>query len=383
MELPIAKNPFLEPTPACEGRTPASPYDEQARVFSRAFEVLADAIALRAFPGASVAVTDNGKLVALNSFGRFTYEASSPEVEPHTVYDLASLTKVVGATSMAMILYERGVLDLEMPVAGILSEFRGDDSRRRRVTLRHLLAHCSGLPAYEKLFLHATTREECLRAALTVPLKHDPGLCAEYSDIGFIVLGAALEQIADEPLDRFCRREVFGPLGMSHTTYTPPASSKSKIPPTEEDRTFRRRIIQGEVQDENASALGGVAAHAGLFANAADLAAFAQAILDRSGPFTRPETVAVFTGRQTSPPGTTRALGWDTPSGLSQSGSYFSSSSFGHLGYTGTSLWIDAERRISVTLLTNRTWPDRSSQAIREVRRAFHDQVFEALGARP
>ncbi|MBO0911269.1 MAG: serine hydrolase, partial [Acidobacteria bacterium] len=268
-----------------------------------------------------------------------------------------------------------------MPVAAILAEFRGDDSRRERVTSRQLLAHSSGLPAYEKLFLSAPGRDECLRAAFSVPLECDPGVRAEYSDIGFIVLGAVLERIANEPLDRFCQREVFGPLGMPHTAFNPPAAWKTRIPPTADDRTFRGRIIQGEVQDENASVLGGVAAHAGLFSNAGDMAVFALAMLNGGGPIARPESVAIFTERQTSPPGTARALGWDTPSGLSQSGSYFSSSSFGHLGYTGTSLWIDPERRISVTLLTNRTWPDRSNQAIREVRRQFHDRVIEALGA--
>jgi CubicO group peptidase (beta-lactamase class C family) len=269
-----------------------------------------------------------------------------------------------------------------MPVTGILPEFRGDDPRRDRVTSRHLLAHSSGLPAYEKLFLRAAERDECLRTALSIPLKYDPGVHAEYSDIGFIVLGAALERIANQPLDRFCQQEVFGPLGMSHTTYNPPASRKTEIPPTADDRSFRQRIIQGEVQDENASVLGGVAAHAGLFSNSADMATFAETILNGGGPIARPETIELFTERQTSPPGTARALGWDTPSGLSQSGRYFSLSSFGHLGYTGASLWIDPERRISVTLLTNRTWPDASNQAIRVVRREFHDQVIEALEKR-
>jgi serine-type D-Ala-D-Ala carboxypeptidase len=382
MESSIRKNPFLVATRRSEVPIPASHCDEQARVFSPAFEVLADAIGKRAFPGASVAVTDGGKLVALNSFGRFTYQASAPAVESNTIFDLASVTKVVATTSMAMILNERAVLDLEMPVAGILTKFRGDDSRRERVTFRHLLAHSSGLPAYEKLFLGATDQDECLSAAFSVPLKYAPGVHVEYTDIGFIVLGAALERIANEPLDRFCQREVFEPLGMSHTTYNPPACSKTQIPPTADDRTFRERIIQGEVQDENASVLGGVAGHAGLFSNAPDMATFAEAILNGGGPIARPETVEVFTERQTSPPGTTRALGWDMPSGLSQSGSYFSPSSFGHLGYTGASLWIDPERRITVTLLTNRTWPDASNQAIRDVRRQFHDQVIKALGAR-
>src|SRR5262249_5315791 len=147
--------------------------------------------------------------------------------------------------------------------------------------------------------------------------------------------------------------------------------------PTADDRTFRHRIIQGEVQDENASMLGGVAGHAGLFSTAADVAVFAEALMH--GRIVRPEVLSQFTRRETIPLGTSRALGWDTPSSPSQSGKHFSSSSFGHLGYTGTSLWIDPERHLSITLLTNRTWPDCTSQAIKYVRPRFHDAVVEAL----
>jgi CubicO group peptidase (beta-lactamase class C family) len=167
---------------------------------------------------------------------------------------------------------------------------------------------------------------------------------------------------------------------MLQTTFNPPASWKSLIPPTADDRTFRKRVIQGEVYDENASVMGGVAAHAGLFSTASDVATFAHAMLCGGAPIVRRETLAVFTRRQSSPSDTSRALGWDTPSTPSQSGKYFLPSSFGHLGYTGTSLWIDPERQLSVTLLTNRTWPDCSNQAIREVRPRFHDAVAEALG---
>jgi CubicO group peptidase (beta-lactamase class C family) len=301
-------------------------------------------------------------------------------VTPETVFDLASVSKAIATTSMAMILYERGLLDLDAPVTGIIPEFASDDSRRREVTFRMLLAHSSGLPAYEKLFLRAPTREDLIREALRVPLRTSPGTHAEYSDIGFIVLGLALERIADEPLDRFCQREVFGPLGMLQTTFNPPSAWKQRIPPTADDKTFRKRIIQGEVQDENASVMGGVAAHAGLFSTASDVATFAHAMLSGGTPIVRPETLAVFTRCESSPTGTSRARGWDTPSTPSQSGRYFSSSSFGHLGYTGTSLWIDPERQLSVTLLTNRTWPDCSNQAIREVRPRFHDAVIGALG---
>jgi CubicO group peptidase (beta-lactamase class C family) len=349
--------------------------------FRSAFGILEKAISARAFPACSLAVTLRGELVAHKACGRLTYDPASPEITTASLCDLASLTKVAATTAMAMILYERGLLDLEAAVAAIVPEFASNDAGRGDVTLRMLLAHSSGLPDYEKLFLRAESREDLLRAAFATPLAAAPGACAEYSDIGFIVLGVALERLADESLDVFCQREIFGPLGMTHTTFNPAPALKNSIPPTADDRAFRHRIIQGEVQDENASVLGGVAGHAGLFSTAEDLAVFAHALLNGGHPILRPSTVELFTRRESAPAGTSRALGWDTPSAPSQSGKYLSSRSFGHLGYTGTSLWIDPERQLSITLLTNRTWPDCQNEAIKQVRPAFHDAVIEALGS--
>jgi CubicO group peptidase (beta-lactamase class C family) len=362
--------------------TLASAFDDQDGRFSHAFMILREAISERAFPGASIAVTFQGRLVALQAFGQFTYDNHSPAVTTATLFDLASVTKVVATTAAAMLLYEQGVLDLDAPTAAIVPEFISEaehDLRRNRVSIRMLLAHSSGLPAYEKLFLKSSTRERLLQAAFVTPLKHDPGSHAEYSDIGFIVLGVVLERLADESLDRFCQREVFAPLGMTNTTFNPPKEIREKIPPSTDDQTFRHCVIQGEVQDENAGVLGGVAAHAGLFSTASDLAIFAHAMLNGGLPILRPETVALFTRREASPPGTSRALGWDTPSTPSQSGKYFGPASFGHLGYTGTSLWIDPEQQLSITLLTNRTWPDCSSQQIKFIRPRFHNAVIEAI----
>jgi serine-type D-Ala-D-Ala carboxypeptidase len=355
-------------------------YGDQDSRFGNAFFALQQAIEQKAFPAASVAVTHHGKLVALKAMGRFTYEPDALKVEPGNIFDLASVSKVVATTSMAMILYERGILDLDMPISSVVPEFARGDSRKSAVTIHMLLAHSSGLPAYEKLFLKAKTRDELLAAAFAEPLVADPGTHAEYSDIGFIILGVALERLAGEPLDRFSQREVFGPLGMVQTAFNPPAAARNAIVPTVDDRAFRHRIMQGEVQDENASVLGGVAAHAGVFSTAKDLAIFVHAMLQGGPPILRPETVRLFTARESSPSGTSRALGWDTPSTPSQSGRYFSAHSFGHLGYTGTSLWIDQNRQFSVVLLTNRTWPDCSNQAIKQVRPQFHNAIAEALG---
>src|SRR5258708_5007218 len=382
---------FLRGLPALNGAAPGSPSllvlacEHQDDIFSSAFSILNDSITQCAFPGASVAVTHRGQLVALKAFGHFTYEPESTPMTPATVFDLASVSKVVATTAMAMLLYERGLLDLEASIAAIIPEFIAaspeakQEARRRDVTLHMLLAHSSGLPGYEKLFLKAHTRDELLRAAFTMPLTADPGSRAEYSDIGFIVLGAALERIAGESLDRFCQREVFGPLGMSSTAFNPPPEIRSHIPPTVNDQTFRYRVIQGEVHDENASVLGGVAGHAGVFSTAEDVAKFAHAMLNGGYPILHRETIAVFTRREGKPEGTSRALGWDPPSHPSQSAKYFSDGSFCRLGHTGTSLWIDPERQLSVTLLTNRTWPDCSRQAIKAVRPKVPDVVIEAL----
>jgi serine-type D-Ala-D-Ala carboxypeptidase len=358
---------------------PRPAYQQQDDLFRAAFEVLRVAIEEHAFPCASVAITHRGDVVGLKALGRCTYEAQSTEATPASVFDIASVSKIVATTAMAMILYERGLLDLEMSVAAILPEFAGEDPRRQDVTVHMLLAHSSGLPAYEKFFLRAKSRDELLRAASTTPLVAEPGSWAAYSDVGFMLLGVALERIADESLDRFCQREIFGPLGMAHTAYNPAAAWKAVIPPTANDTDFRGRIIQGEVQDENCSVMGGVAGHAGLFATAQDLAVFAEAMLGGGRPIVRAETLALFTRREQVPPGTSRALGWDTPSSPSQSGKHFSAQAFGHLGYTGTSLWIDPVRKLSITLLTNRTWPDCKNQQIKEVRPRFHDAVVQAL----
>jgi serine-type D-Ala-D-Ala carboxypeptidase len=354
-------------------------FERQDEQFQRAFDVLRSGIDQHAFPGAAVAIAYQGKLIAHKAIGKRTYGSCSRHVKLYTIYDLASLTKVVATTPACMILHDRGRFNLDQPLVDLLPSFAGNDPRRRLVTLRMLLAHSSGLPAYVKLFLTAHNKEELLRQALQVPLSTDPLTRAEYSDIGFILLGEVLERITGEPLDKFCEREIFQPLELMMRFNPPRHPYKAWSAPTENDRTFRHRLIQGEVNDENASLMGGVAGHAGCFATALDVSVFAQCMLREGSPLVKKETLEIFTRRHGLPPGTSRALGWDTPSQPSQSGKYFSSRSYGHLGYTGTSLWIDPDRQLSVTLLTNRTWPDRGSQSIKQIRPAFHDAVIEAL----
>jgi CubicO group peptidase (beta-lactamase class C family) len=356
--------------------------------FGSAYRVLETAIAERAFPGCAFGVTAAGKIVMNDALGRFTYDDHAPNVAPRTIYDVASLTKVVATTAAAMLLNQRGVLDLETPLAELLPGFvvgRPPGTWARHVTLGHLLAHTSGLPAFVEFFRTAHTPAALFRACLDLSFESRPGERAEYSDPGFILLGKALEVLTQEPLAGWVRREIFHPLELSATAFNLPRYLGPGIVPTEDDTTFRHRVIQGEVQDENAWVLGGVSGHAGLFSNVPDLLRFADEILRplRSDPapsLFESAMIERFAKRQ-GPGDSSRALGWDTPSENSSSGRHFSARSIGHLGYSGCSIWIDLVEDLAVVLLTNRTWPDRSNQAIRAVRPAFHDAVREALKA--
>ncbi|HZP05972.1 MAG TPA: serine hydrolase domain-containing protein [Terracidiphilus sp.] len=352
--------------------------------FATAYQALEEAIAAQAFPGCAFGVLAKDEVILQDALGRFTYEPDAPAVRLETIYDVASVTKVVATTAAAMLLNQQGRLDVDTQLGTLLPEFlqsRPTDDPARTITLRHLLAHNSGLPGYVKFFETVSTPEALLQACLQLQLEAEPGSRAEYSDPGFILLGRALEVAIDEPLAQWTKREIFAPLGLKATCFCPERDMWAMIPPTEEDTTFRHRRIQGEVQDENAYILGGVAGHAGLFSNVPDLLRFAGEILHAGKTGARlfhRQTVEFFAQRQ-RPEGSSRALGWDTPSEKSSSGKHFSRHSIGHLGYSGCSLWIDLDAAIAVVLLTNRTWPDRACQKIREVRPAFHDAVRRAL----
>ncbi len=370
-------------TPALSAATPAGQ-------FAAAYKVLGDAIAARAFPGCAFGVLAGGSVVLEDALGRFTYEEDAPAVTPHTVYDVASLTKVAATTAAAMLLHQRGRLDIDMPLGELLPGFvigRAQGERARHVKLGHLLAHNSGLPGYVEFFRTAVTPAALYRACLELPLEAEPGARAEYSDPGFILLGKALEVLIGEHLAPWVRREVFAPLGLASTGFCPAPAARVAIPPTEEDRTMRHRRIQGEVQDEHAWLLRGAGGHAGLFSNVPDLLRFAHEVLaattasgSQAGASRLFEkaTVELFAERQ-GPAGSSRALGWDTPSEESSAGRFFSPRSIGHLGFSGCSLWIDLDAAVAVVLLTNRTWPDRNSQLIREVRPAFHNSIRQSI----
>ena len=367
-----------------------SSVDAQGR-FAAAYRVLAEAIASHVFPGCAFGVLAAGDVVVTDALGRFTYDEASPAVTPETVYDVASITKVVSTTAAAMLLHRRGLLHLDTLLGDLLPGFverRAHRDLARNITLRHLLAHNSGLPGYVEFFRSNLSAEDLLSACLALPLQTEPGERAEYSDPGFILLGKALEVLTGEAIATWAPREIFQPLGLAATCFSPAPAARPSIPPTEDDKIFRRRRIQGEVQDENAWLLGGAAGHAGVFSCVPDLLRFAREILAAAASSPQAslfdaETINLFAQRQ-GPEGSSRALGWDTPSQNSSSGCHFSPHSIGHLGFSGCSLWIDLEAEIAIALLTNRTFPDRrepghQGQSIRTLRPAFHDAIREAL----
>jgi CubicO group peptidase (beta-lactamase class C family) len=306
----------------------------------------------RGFPGAAIVVGRDGAVVWSKGYGSLDWSAESGSVDPsRTVYDLASLTKVVATTTAIMVLYDRGRIRLDDPVARYLSAFRSGE--RRRVTIRQLLEHTSGLPAGREIPLRTKSRRAVRRLILSTPLQYPPGSAQVYSDVGADVLGFVVEAVSGEPLDDFVRRNVFRPLGMANTMFRPPRRWRARIAPTEYS-SRRRRQLRGEVHDETAAALGGVAGHAGLFSTAHDLAIFAQMMLNggtyNGRRIVEASTVALFTRRSAG----WRALGWETCAGGASCGQHMSERAFGHTGFTGTSLWIDPDQDLFVIVLTNR-----------------------------
>jgi serine-type D-Ala-D-Ala carboxypeptidase len=237
-----------------------------------------------------------------------------------------------------------------------------------------LLAHTSGLPAHRKSYEHAKDAQHLLAQVYATELEAAPGTTTNYSDVGFMLLGVALERVANVPLESFYETQIQTPLGIACTFG--PLTHVTNVAPTLECVDFRMRRIVGQVNDENAWVMGGVAAHAGLFGTARDVSIFTRCMLRGGAPVFNHKTVREFTAQQ---PGTTRALGWDKPTVPSQSGKYLSAQSYGHLGYTGTSLWIDPQRDLSITLLTNRTYPENKSQEIKRYRPLIYDAVVETL----
>ena len=328
-----------------------------------------------AFPGAFAVVGNKDSVVFTASAGRIDWGPSGAPTET-TLWDMASLTKVIGLTTAMMLLVESGQVDLEAPVQRYIAEFSGPG--KEVVTLRHLLTHSSGLPAWRPLYKEADGPAAALALAIATPLDTAPGLRMVYSDLGAIILGEVVARISGQPFDVFLRERVFEPLGMSETMFRPPVSLRDRIAPTEID-PWRQRHLRGEVHDENAFALGGVSAHAGLFSTGRDLARIARMFLGGGmldgRRFLSTATIDRFTAVQDSAL-SHRALGWETPNGTNSGGHHMSRRSFGHTGFTGTSFWVDRDRGLFVILLTNRVNPTRERRQIGAIRIAVADAVM-------
>jgi len=332
------------------------------------------------YPGAAVVVGRKGAAVWQKGFGSLSWSELSGAVDPdRTIYDVASLSKVIGTTTAVMVLYDEKKIDLDAPVFRYLPAFSG--GLKDEVTVRELLTHRSGLPAGRDLWRKARSPQEARDMVLATPLEYRPNTAYIYSDLGADVLGMIVEEVSGERLDQFLAKRVFGPLGMHDTFYRPADSLRYRIAPTEVTPP-RGYPLRGEVHDENAYALGGIAGHAGLFSTAADLSVFAQMMLNGGSydgvQIISDSTVGLFTRRAAGH----RALGWDTADGDYGSGKYLTERAYGHTGFTGTSIWIDPDREMFVVLLTNRVHAARAqrpAKIIADIRSDLSDAAVLAV----
>jgi beta-N-acetylhexosaminidase len=366
----------------------------------RVDSIVAHHVQRGAAPGAALAIGRGGRLVRLRGYGTLDLRPGFAPASDSTIYDLASMTKVVATTTAVMMLVDDGVLDLNDPVRKYLPEWRGPPAKES-VTLRNLLLHNAGLAPHGPLWRELRGRDQYRRRIAAMSLDYEPGAATVYSDFGMILLAFIVEQVSGRTLDAFLKERLFGPLGMRDTGFNPlqwpygtmslgiadepsrgpPQPILPRIAPTEMDTIFRMRHVRGQVHDENGFALGGVAGHAGLFSSARDMAVFAQLMLNRGfyggARYIDPATVELFTTR--ADPGSSRALGWDTAEPNSSAGGLFSARAFGHTGFTGTSIWIDPETDLFIVLLTNRVNPTRANQRHVELRRDVADAVQQAV----
>ncbi|MFT5516520.1 MAG: beta-N-acetylhexosaminidase [Rhodothermales bacterium] len=371
-----------------EARYPRTAEAEEIQMSGAALDqienLIRTAIDDRAFPGAAVAVGREGAVVHQAGYGAYTYVSSTP-VTDKSSFDLASLTKVIATTTAVMQLYEQGKLDLDAPASLYIHDF--GQNGKEKITVRQLLTHTAGLIPFKPFYsMGLRSRDRVLRAIYEEPLAYEPGSESKYSDFGPIVLAEIVSRISGMGFSTYVQRYIFEPLGMWHTGFRAVGrGARSDAVPTENDDYFRFRLLQGEVHDENAWIMGGVAGHAGLFSTVSDLTRFANMLVQegRVGgeQFLKPETIMLFTTAFDTTGTYTRALGWDTksPEGYSSAGQFFGPLSFGHTGFTGTSIWFDPEVGLFVILLSNRVYPTRNNRRLTPVRPALADLVFETM----
>jgi CubicO group peptidase (beta-lactamase class C family) len=328
-----------------------------------------------AFPGAYVVVGTHDRILAAYGAGHLDW-SPSPAPTDRTMWDMASLTKVIATTSSLMQLVETHKVQLDAPVQHYLPAWTGPN--KDKVTVRDLLTHSSGLPAWRPLYKEATDASTAMSLAYATPLDTLPGVRMVYSDIGGILMGEIVRAVSGERIDEYFERHIAVPLKLHDSMFLPPASLLPRIAPTEID-PWRQRHLRGEVHDENASMLGGVSGHAGLFSSAHDLARIAQLYLNHGMldgvRIWKPETVALFTTVRDST-FSNRALGWETPTGTNSAGHLMKRPAFGHTGFTGTSIWIDPAHDVFIVMLTNRVNPTRANTKITAVRQALADSVM-------
>jgi CubicO group peptidase (beta-lactamase class C family) len=349
------------------------------RTFPLTRSILEAAVVARAFPAAAIEVGSAAGPFWTEAFGALRYDDRAPATTTETLFDLASLTKVIATTSIAMKLVEAGAIDLDRPIGAYLRGW--DEGARGEIRVRQLLDHSSGLPAHARLWERGRGRADYEEELRHLPMETAPGVRAVYSDVGFMLLGFILEDVGHAPLDAQMNA-LATELAAGDLRYLPPADWRARTAPTEFD-PWRNRLLIGEVHDENAGALGGVAAHAGVFGTAPAVGRFARCVLRALAGSDAAASAAMPLMRQfaakTGVAGSSRALGWDTMLVTSSCGSRLSPRAIGHTGFTGTSLWIDPETDVYVVLLTNRVHPTRSNEAIRPIRPRVHNAVIEDL----
>lgn len=359
-----------------------------SEALTRVDSLIRASIQARTFPGAAVAIGRRNVLVKMEGYGYYTYDSEQP-VTQQSRFDMASLTKVVATTTATMKLYESGLLALDDTVSHYLPAF--GQNGKEAVTIHHLLTHTAGLPPFRPFHtLGVTSREAVLDTIMATRLDNPPGFESRYSDFSMITLALVIEKITGQDFASYAKKAIFDPLGMKNTGFRPAGQPDTTIVPTEVDDYFRNRLIQGEVHDETAWILGGTAGHAGLFSTVEDLSQFAYMMVNggrvHGEPFLKEETIRLFTTPiDSTRERHTRALGWDTksPEGYSSAGELFGPNSFGHTGFTGTSLWIDTDQQLFAILLTNRVYPTRDNRGLTPIRPAFADIAYEAVKKKP
>ena len=379
-ELPINLNDIYKVGHGLKVKKNYKIFDSQLNIdLDESFDIIYAAISDTIFPGAQLFVSKGNKILINKSFGKYTYEEDSKIITNKSIYDVASLTKVLSTTPVAMKLIQKKLLSLDFYLSDFYPEF--NIGNKKKITVRHLLTHSSGLPPYVEYYKidSVETKSDIINNIVNLDLEYEPDEKMIYSDLGMILLYDIIEKVSNSNLDKLSDKYFYKPFNMSNTYFNP--INKDIVVPTEYDNHYRMKLIKGEVHDENAYILNGVSGHAGLFSNATDIGIFSKFFLNEGVLFGRrylkKDLIRMFTSKKKNPVHSDRALGWDTPSKKgSSSGDYFSTGSYGHLGFTGTSLWIDPNEEIIIVFLTNRVYPTRNNKGIYNIRRELHNSIM-------